>query len=402
MKKIIRTAVVGLGNRGSYFCKQYDDEKAGFRLAAVCDLSQKALNKVREKFGDRIAYHTDLNRMLAVPDIDAVLIATSDAHHVAPVLASLRAGKHVLVEKPLCQTLEDALKIRRAVLDARGVFMIGFELRNCPVFEEMKRLIDEGRIGRVMIGHAFDNVSVGGDYYYHHPRHQKKYFRSLLLQKASHSLDLLNWFMGSHPVKVYGIGGMDFYGGKESSKLQCRNCRRKDCPYRVQHKAFQLDYGEASEVEDYCVWSREMDLNDNSELAITYANGGKATFHECHFTPDYSREFWLTGDKGRLYGYYDNPGRFLIRIQYSHQKHQRVEEFKPAHTGGGHGGGDERLRTEFFRRIMTGDTDHNACCFELGYYSTVLAACAEDSIESGLPVNIPPMIERGRQLRKKT
>ena len=67
-----------------------------------------------------------------------------------------------------------------------------------------------------------------------------------------------------------------------------------------------------------------MDLNDNSELCITYANGGKATFQECHFTPEYSREFWLVGTKGKMYGYYDNPGRFLIRVEYSHAGARRT------------------------------------------------------------------------------
>jgi predicted dehydrogenase len=252
-------------------------------------------------------------------------------------------------------------------------------------------LIDEGRIGRVLIGHAFDNVSVGGNYYFHNPAEQKSFFHSLLLQKACHSLDLLNWFMGSWPAKVYGIGGLDFYGRKGKAKLRCRDCRKKKCPYHVDYRRFQLDYGEATRIQDACVWSRAMNLNDNSELCISYANGAKATFQECHFTPEYSREFWLVGDKGKMYGYYDNPGRFLIRIQYSHRKDHFTEEFKPPYTGGNHGGGDIRLRAAFRRRIEARDRSQNWKCLELGYYSTALAFCAEKSIEAGRPLAIPPL-----------
>ena len=150
-----------------------------------------------------------------------------------------------------------------------------------------------------------------------------------------------------------------------------------------------MDYGVTVEKEDCCVWSREMDLNDNSELCISYANGGKATFHECHFTPDYTREFWLIGTKGKMYGYYDNPGRFLIRIEYSHSPERRTVEFKPPYAGGGHGGGDNSLRNEFYRRIVENDPPRAAV--ESAYYSTALAVCAEDSIESGLPVAIPAL-----------
>jgi len=386
----VRTAVIGLGGRGLYFARMYSREgHPGFELRALCDLDARRLGAARETHGDTVSYYTDMNEMLARKDIDAVLVATDDPHHVAPTLAALRAGKHVLTEKPLCQSVEEAKLIIRESRKAKGIFMIGFELRECTVCQSMKRLLDEGRIGEVKIGHAFDNVSVGGNYFYHDRNKQKGFFKSLLLQKACHSLDLLNWFMGSNPVKVYGIGGLDFYGRKAKPGLKCRNCSRRGCPYRVISRRLEMDYDATVEIADDCVWSKEMNLNDNSELCISYANGGKATFHECHFTPEYSREFWLVGTRGKLYGYYDNPGRFLIRIEYAHDRERRTEEFKPVHTGGGHGGGDERLRDEFYRRIVENDPPREAAAS--AYYSTALAICAEESIESGMPVAIPPL-----------
>lgn len=393
--QVVRTGVIGLGGRGLYFARMYSESgHPGFSLRGVCDLDEKRLDVARQRFGDDLYTTTDMEELAARDDIDAVLVATSDPDHVPPTLTALAAGKHVMVEKPLCQTVEDARAVIDAARRSKGVFMIGFELRECTVFKKMKALIDEGRIGEVKIGHCFDNVSVGGNYFFHNPRRQKAFFRSLLLQKASHSLDLLNWFMGSEPARVYGTGGLDYYGGDADPELRCANCDRAgECPYRIDSERFVMDYGVTIQKPDYCVWSREMDLNDNSQLAITYANGGKATFHECNFTPEYSREFWLTGTKGKIYGYYDNPGRFLIRIEYSHDPDRRTEEWKPAAVPGAHGGGDNALRAEFHRRIVENDPPWEA--IESAYYSTALAVCAEDSIESGQPVDIPPLKNSG-------
>ena len=393
MKRRIKTAVIGLGGRGLYFAKMYSGEDhPGFKLTAVCDKDPGCLVKVRNRFGESISYYDDMHTMLAEADVDAVIVATNDPDHVAPTIAALEAGKHVMVEKPLCQTVEDAKAMIAMANTAPGIFMIGFELREVSVFRRMKQLLDDGRIGEVKIGHAFDNVSVGGNYFFHDPRKQRAFYKSLLLQKASHSLDLLNWFMNSDPIKIYGIGGLDFYGGKEDPKLRCRDCSKYDqCPYAVDYRGFHMDYDAVIEKEDYCVWSRAMDLDDNSELCISYANGGKATFHECHFTPEYSREFWLTGTKGKLYGYYDNPGHFLIRIEDSYTSERRTEELRPPYEGGGHGGGDPNLREEFHRRIVENDPPLEAIAS--AYYSTALAICAEESIETGLPVKIPPLTE---------
>ena len=381
-----------MGGRGRYFAGMYSRQgHPGFELSAVCDRNAETLAGCEELYGDRVRYYQDAEDLVGDPQINAVLVATDDPHHVEPTLAALRAGKHTLVEKPLCQTINDAHKVLREASRSAGIFMIGLELRDCPVFQTMRRLLDEGRIGEVKVGHAFDNVSVGGQYFFHNPRHQKDYYKSLLLQKACHSLDLLNWLMGSRPVRVYGIGGQAFFGGGKNPAERCRECERaKTCPYFTE-SALELDYGVTRRGYDGCVWSSEMDLDDHSLLAITYANSARATFHETHFTPEYSREFWLVGTKGKMYGYYDNPGRFLVRIEYAHDGERRTEEFKPRHTGGHHGGGDNRLRDEFYRRIVENDPPTEVVAS--AYYSTALAICAQESIDSGAAVDIPAVEE---------
>ena len=226
--QVINTAVIGLGSRGLGLAEMYSQAShPGYRLTAVCDRDPARLEEVRAALGAEVACYADIHELLARADVEAVIVATSDPHHVAPTLAALAAGKHVLVEKPLCQTRAEAQQIVQAAATAPGLLAIGFELREASIFREMRALLDAGRIGEVKVGHAFDNVSVGGDYFYHDPTRQKAFYKSLLLQKATHSLDLLNWFMGSAPARVYAVGGLAFYGRAASPELRCGPARRR-------------------------------------------------------------------------------------------------------------------------------------------------------------------------------
>lgn len=400
--RVVKIGIIGMGGRGVGFLRSYNkDPHPGFLLSAVCDLSEERLVQIRADFGEGFSCYTDMHEMLRESDVDAVIVATNDPDHVEPVIAALRAGKHVMAEKPLCQTVEDAVRIAEEQRKAEGIFMMGFELREVSVFKEMKKFIGEGRIGNIKVAHVFDNVSVGGLYFYHDPGKQKAFYRSLLLQKATHSLDLLNWLVGSNPVKVFGMGGLDVFGKQDDGpevedSLRCADCEKADsCPHYIADKKLVMDYGESVRTSDICVWNKEMDINDNSELCIMYANGVRATFQEIHFCPDYSREFWFVGTKGKMYGFYNNAGNFVIRI-HKHtpaiekaDRERDVEEFHPQALPGGHGGGDPALRDEFYRCIIENVPPTDV--MESAYYSTALAACAEESIESGLPVSIPQL-----------
>jgi len=381
----VKIGVIGPGSRGRYFCNIFNQHPFS-NLVAVCDKNEKILELVKLKYGNKLKYFTDVVEMLEKTDIDAVIISTDDPHHTDPCIKSLRYGKSVLVEKPLAQTIEDCKRIAEEVKKTDKVFMLGFELRYCVLFENMKKLIDKGRIGRVIIGIGIDNVSVGGNYYFHR-KMGKEYYKSLLLEKGVHSLDLLNYFLGGRPIKVFASGNLDVFGGEESDDKLCRNCEKKDtCPYYVNYKSFVMDYGELVTIDDYCVYSKERDLNDNSQLLIEYDTGARATFTECHFTPEYSREFTLIGDMGKMYGFYNNEGHFIIRISYRHSDH--IDEYRPKPTGGGHGGGDKRMIDEFLDRILK-KKNLNEKEIESGYYSAVLAICAEESIQKKVPVDIP-------------
>lgn len=389
MDNKVKIAVVGLGGRGLYFLRTYSQDNLS-EVVAVCDIDEKKLSKLKSVHGEKLKYYTDIEKMIGEVEIDGVIVATDDPHHTEPAVKALNHDKNVFLEKPVAQTLEDCKKIIEAAKKSKGIFMVGYELRHCTLFQDMKKFIDEGKIGRVIIGIGLDNVSVGGNYFFHGKGRRKEYYKSLLLQKASHSIDLLNWFMGSRPVRVYASGGLDVFGGDEPNDKRCRDCEKKEtCPYFVDYKRFVLDYGEEVSIEDGCVYAKEVTLGDNSQLLIEYENGKRATFTECHFTPEYSREFTLIGDKGKMYGFYNNEGHFNIRISYRHSYH--IDEYHPPHPGGGHGGGDPAIKKKFIENIITGKKDKEN--LESAYYSTAVGICAEKSIETGKVIEIPEMEE---------
>ncbi len=385
MSRKVKIGIVGLGSRGLYLGYHSFRKNPRAELVASCDLNPTRLDEVRAKFPDVKTYDA-LDAMLADPEVEAVVIATPDHAHASNAIAALDAGKHVFLEKPMAQSIADCDAILDAWRRAQTTLLVGLELRYCSLCQEMRRLIDRGDIGEVKCGYAVDNVSVGGQYYYHGRRRRKDYIQSLMLEKGTHSLDLVNWYVGSEPVRVFAEGGLDVFGGDAANDKRCRDCERKDtCPYYINHESFRMDYGVVIRAEDKCVWAQECDVEDNCIVSIRYANGAKMTYTECHFTPDYTREFTFIGDKGRLYGFYNNEQEFKIVVTYRHS--DKVDEYFPPKVPGGHGGGDPKIQEEFLDRVLSGKPSMSGALDARN--SAAIAIAAAESVETGLPVEIP-------------
>ncbi len=388
----LKTGVIGLGPRGLFFCTLIDNHPQ-MQLAAVCDRDTTRFDPLKKHLGDRIKYSTSLGEMLSLPELEAVVVTTNDPDHKAPTVKILNAGKHCLVEKPMAQTIEDCDEMLLAQRQSGKILMVDFELRYCVMFTQIRELIDRGDIGNIKLGWAVDNVSMGGNSFFHGKRKHKSFIKSLTLQKGCHTIDLLNWFMGGNPKQVFALGGLDVFGRLYSSDKRCRDCGERDaCRYtiREEKKTYPYLYDAEIRLDDHCVYGQDVDVDDNTLIALQYDNGKRAFYAECHFTPEYTREFTLIGNKGKMYGYYENE-RFLIRVSYRHSDH--IDEYHPTFAGGGHGGGESGLGDDFVQ-----------CCREngtpladgvAGRNATAVAVAAEKSIASGQVVAIPkPLVPK--------
>lgn len=146
---MIRVGFVGLGHNGRAHIEAHRNVGLS-EVVAVCDTNPELLDKVSRELGISRAYST-AEELCAQPDIDAVSVNTGDPFHKEPFLEALRFGKHVFVEKPLANTLEDIEEMVAAARteDPRLKLAAGYILRFDPVFEAVHELCTTGKLGDI-------------------------------------------------------------------------------------------------------------------------------------------------------------------------------------------------------------------------------------------------------------
>jgi len=152
----VKHAVIGLGWFGEKHCEAVAAAPT-MELYALCTRRDWRLKEVAEQFGVEHTY-TDYNELLANPDIDSVSVVTMWDQHAAPTLASLEAGKHVFLEKPMASTMDDCDAIVEAANKAKGNFMVGHICRFNPRYATAKSEIEEGKIGEIVSIYARRNI----------------------------------------------------------------------------------------------------------------------------------------------------------------------------------------------------------------------------------------------------
>lgn len=173
----------------------------GARLAAVCDVREQAARALGEKY--RVPWYTDMHEMMAATEPDVVSILTESGLHARHCLELVRYGKHIVVEKPMALTLEDADAMIRAC-DLAGVklFVVKQNRYNVPV-QAMRRAFDAGRFGRIVMGSVRVRWCRTQGYYDQAPwRGTWSLDGGVFANQASHHVDLLEWFLGE-PVSVF-------------------------------------------------------------------------------------------------------------------------------------------------------------------------------------------------------
>ena len=383
----IGIGILGLGGRGVYFGGAMPQYAENCRVVCVCDPVPEKRDAALRVLGEDIRAYADTQEFLRDPELDAVIVTTPDRAHAECAVSVLRAKKHLYLEKPMAQTIEDCDRIIEAWKGSDTVFMVGLELRYCTLMQETKALIEAGEIGRVITGSVIDNVSVGGQYFYHNRCRHRDFIHSLVLQKGTHSLDLANWLVDSTPRRVFASAGLDVFGGSESPEKRCRDCgRRESCPYFMDIGSFKMDYGQIIRGrEDLCVYASDCDVPDNAQVLIDYASGARITYLECHFTPEYTREFMFIGDRGKLEAFYNNEQDFRIKLWKRHEAEPRY--IYPPKSDGGHGGGDSGIVRDFMACIERGVPCMRGV--RGARDSAAIAIAAEESERTGLPVLIP-------------
>ena len=161
----LRLGIVGLGFR-SPFVKHWHQPDGDSIITAVADLNQEAIDTFKETIAADVYATNDFQELLVRDDVDAVVILTEDYKHKDHALKVLEAGKHLYLDKPMAISIEDCDEIYRAWQASGQKMMIGFNMRYMPMYQTMKRYIDEGFIGEVKAIWVRHFVGFGGQFYY--------------------------------------------------------------------------------------------------------------------------------------------------------------------------------------------------------------------------------------------
>ena len=213
MKK--KYAIVGVGVRGiSMFVrplvKEYQDVA---ELVALCDRNPLRAQVANNQLGVNLPIYTDFDEMLAKEEIDIVIVTTRDSYHHEYIVRALEHGKDVITEKPMTIDAEKCQQILDTIKQTGRKLRVTFNYRYSPYNTKIRELIMNDTIGQVTSVH-FEwllNTSHGADYFRRWHR-DKRNSGGLLVHKATHHFDLVNFWIGSQPEVVFAMGDLLFYG----------------------------------------------------------------------------------------------------------------------------------------------------------------------------------------------
>ena len=305
----------------------------------------------RDTAGPDAAEYEDPARMLREAPIDAVVVCTPNHTHAAVLEEIWKTDKHVLIEKPLCTTLEDCHRVREAAEKHRGVVQVGMEYRYMP---PVARLIDEVRAGSAgrpwMLAireHRFPFLPKVGDW--------NRFARNTggtLVEKCCHFFDLMRLILASEPVRVYASGGMD-----------------------VNFLDERYD-------------GERPDILDNAYALVDFASGARACLDLCMFAEGSrnQEEIALTGDAGKLEAFVPDSTLVIGRRIPKHVRSEHVPVDETVLKHGSHHGATYYQHLAFQRAIRAGGPPE--VTVEDGQRAVAMGIAAERSAAEHRPVEM--------------
>ncbi|RNL85032.1 Gfo/Idh/MocA family protein [Halostreptopolyspora alba] len=428
-----RFAIVGAGSRARLYTGALTGAHAHRgRLVALCDSNRTRMHAhntivTRAGFAPVPTYTPDaFTEMLEAERVDEVICCTVDRAHADYIVAALEAGRDVITEKPMTADLEGCRRIRAAQRTSTGRVTVGFNYRYNPVHTRVRELVAQGAIGEVGSVHLewVLDLRHGADYFRRWHR-EKEQSGGLLVHKASHHFDLVNWWIGARPVEVFAWGDLFFYGQENGRRRGlARDYERgygsaaaEDDPFAV-HLDDSPDltqlYLEAEHEDGYRrdlnVFGPGITIEDDMSALVRYDTGARLSYHLVAYSPWEGYRVAITGSAGRLEldvteSPYSSPGREShapvrgmpppkeeTRSTLRLRRHWEPPEIIPvAMESEGHGGGDARMLDALLGGIDDGvRADH-----EDGTDALMTGLAANASIASGSPERIADLLERG-------
>ena len=439
----VRYAIVGTGSRA----QMYIDAITGVHrdvaeLVAWGDSNPGRLDYYARSLPEGVAEPvrfdpSALAQLVRDERIDRVIVTSPDVTHADYVVAALDAGADAIVEKPLTTTEEGVRRIAEAVERTGRSVTVTFNYRYSPRNTALREVIAAGTIGEVTSVH-FEwvlDTAHGADYFRRWHR-DKANSGGLLIHKASHHFDLVNWWLGDVPTRVFASGGLRFYGA-ENARARGLGDRPErgttDSPLR---DAFSLDLrkdeqlaGLYLEQEQHDGYRRDQDvfdegitIEDNLALVVDYARGASMSYSLNAHSPWEGYTVSVNGTAGRAELRVVERGAVLLDTEgrvtvdpsarpegvldegsrptgetLTVQRHfEAAREVTIPEAVGGHGGGDAVLLRDVFVGRDDDPLGHSATWRD-GVRSMIVGLAGNRSLESGQVVAIADLEIGGAQ-----
>jgi predicted dehydrogenase len=318
-----RYAIVGTGARAKLYVRALAaDHRDRGELVALADVNQTRMDYHNDQLAELgvepvPTYRaSDFAAMLEREDVHTVIVTTVDRFHDQYVVAALEAGRDVITEKPMTIDAARCERILQAQARSGRDVTVTFNYRYNPVHERVRELLAAGRIGEIGSVH-FEwllDVRHGADYFRRWHR-DKANSGGLLVHKASHHFDLVNWWIDALPEVVFALGRRFFYGPERGAAHgMARSYPRvhgapgaAGDPFALRladNPALKALYLDAEHEDGYHrdqnVFGPGITIEDDIAVAVRYTSGATLTYHLTAYAPWEGYRLMVNGSLGRL------------------------------------------------------------------------------------------------------
>jgi predicted dehydrogenase len=432
-----RYVLVGAGGRAGMFinaiCRDYAETSD---LVGLCDLSQARMDwynrQIKEEFNHPpiATYHADdFDRMIEETRPDTVIVTTMDATHHVYIIRAMELGCDAICEKPMTVDDVKAKAIFDTIERTGRSLRVTFNYRYAPIATKARELIMKGVIGKplhVNFQWVLDTKH-GADYFRRWHREKDK-SGGLLVHKATHHFDLINWWIDSLPKRVFAQGDLLFYGRENAAERgesysydrYTGSAEAANDPFALrldENESLRGLYLEAEAdsgyIRDRNVFGDNISAEDTMSVTARYRNGALLTYSLLAYSPWEGYRAAVTGNRGRIeVEVVEAVGKTFVAGQEEtlDESATPLEGFSGKHIWvfpmhgspysvdipegvGGHGGGDRVMLEQLFSDNPPADPYHRAASHIDGAASILTGIAANYAIATGQPVEVDELLK---------
>lgn len=394
---VLRAIILGAGYRGRAYAEYAKDHHDQLEIVGVADPVQAQSIPAKR-------YWNDWRECLeSHPEADVVMVTMPDNLHYEPSLMALKAGYHLLLEKPIAPTEEQCREVIECALEQKRLVVVGHILRYTAYFAHIKALIDSGELGEVVsISHqeSAGFWKVAHSYVRGNWANSKK-SSPIILAKCSHDFDLFVWWIGKKCKKVTSFGSIKLFRREMMPKgaaLRCIDCPpavERRCIWSarnmyVEHDELKYLFADRSdeamlkliEETEYgkCVYQADNDVPDHQTVTMEFEGGATVSHVMTGFTAQNIRTTRIALTRGEIVG--DGENLDICRFDGNAVATGVPVNYRIPNRSR-HGGGDFNLVSEMVRMLRRADPDEIRETTEQALQSHLICFAAERSRLAG-------------------